>query len=194
MEFVCAMQCNRQDFCDAWCIVESECYMTNFYISPQDGPDDSSHIQCYTNRRTGNHILKATATGSKTRNNRFPSLLTKGIQNYNFKTTTSHIDKGLNPFMLFEFPSEILVRTINILIEDGKAGASSDKTEVRLGSTMPGPTDFSQLDSVGTLPDPPTKFYEMRTITVDPPKTARFLAILETDGSRLTICFLEVFS
>ena len=192
MEFFCAMQCNRNKKCIAWCIVDSECWTTKFWISPQDGPDDSNHIKCFTKRRSGNHILKATATGSQFDPNRSPLLFTKGIHNFDWSTTLPLIKSGPNPFMLFEFPSEVSIKTIIIFIGFYEPTFPSDQTEIRLGSTMNGPTDFSQLELVGTLADP--KVYETRTFTFDSPKTSKFLAILETDGTKLDLCFLEVFS
>ena len=46
----------------------------------------------------------------------------------------------------------------------------SDQTEIRIGTTMPaGPTDFSQLELVGTFDNP--QAFEMRVIEVNPPKS-----------------------
>ena len=190
MNFLCSMECNKKDFCSSWCIVGSECRLTNFLISPQDGPQDSDHLICYSNRRPGNHILKATVSSSDSL--RPPSLLTKGIFNLYWQTTSSLLSEGLNPYVLFEFPSEIWVKTVHFLIGIDSNGHPSAQTELRLGSSMPGPIDFSQLELIGTFDNPQRG--EHRTFTVDPPKRAKFLAILETDGTMLEIRFLEVLS
>ena len=94
--------------------------------------------------------------------------------------------------MLFEFPSEVWVKTV-VIHTGGKASTlPSAQTEIRLGSSMPGgPTDFTQLELIGTFDDPEPR--EWRTFTVNPPKKIKFLAILETDGTQLGIAFLEIF-
>ena len=194
IKFWCSMECNGIDYCSAWCLVEDEsiCLVTNFVISPQEGPE-SDQI-CYTNRKAGNHILKATATQSRTHYDRPASVLTKGIFNYDFWTTITVLDLDPNPFMLFEFQSEVLVRVIQIRLTGNPGEHPSDQTEIRLGSSMPaGPTDFSQLELIGMTFDNPRN-YEFRTFHVDPPVKAKFLGILETDGTRLGFTFIEVFS
>ena len=186
MKFFCSMECNKENFCRAFCILESECRLTNFDISPQDGPEDSDHVTCYSKRRPGNHIIGATTTSSAY--SLSPSVLTKGIYNHFGPTTIAKLESGPNPYMLFEFPSEVWVKTI--LIRIGSNAFPSAQTEIRLGSSMPGgPTDFSQLELIGTFDNP--QRVEHRTFTVDPPKKAKFLAILETDGTSLLLHFLE---
>ena len=148
MNFICSTECNRRDFCSAWCIVDSECRLTNFIISPQDGPEDSDHVTCYSNRRPGNYILRATVTHSKV--DRPFSVITKGIYTHYWQTTTPALKSGPNPYVLFEFFSEVNVKTLNFLI--GNNHFPSDQTEIRIGSSMPGgPTDFSQLELIKPL-------------------------------------------
>ena len=66
----------------------------------------------------------------------------------------------------------------------------SDQTEIRLGTSMPGgPTDFSQFELLGTSDDPEPS--EWRTFSVTPPKKVKFLAILQTGGTKFEIAFLE---
>ena len=193
MNFICSLECNKRDFCSAWCIVESECRLTNFIISPQDGPEDSDHVTCYSNRRPGNHIVKATTTSSNTDNFRNPSVLTRGIYNFDRTTTTASLNPDPNPYMLFEFPSEVSIKTLSFLNGINAATVPSDQTEIRLGSSMPGgPTDFSKLELLRTF-DQNLQPNEWVTYTVDPPKKAKFLALLETDGTRLALKFIEVF-
>ena len=80
INFLCSMECNRKDFCEAYCIVDYECRLTNFVISPQSGPNDLDHVTCYSKRRSGNHILRAkAATSNPVGNTRHPLFLTKGI-------------------------------------------------------------------------------------------------------------------
>ena len=191
MSFLCSMECNKKDSCSAWCIVDSECRLTNFYISPQDGPEDSDHVTCYSRKRFGNHIVQATASSSDY--SKSPSALTKGIFNFNWGNTVSQLRSGENSYMKFEFRSEIWVKTIRIAISSGEENMPNDQTEIRLGSSMPGgPTDFSQLELIGTFDDPQSQ--EWRTFTVDPRKKAKFFVILQKDETNLEIKFLEVFS
>ena len=83
--------------------------------------------------------------------------------------------------MLFEFQSEMSVKTVTFRIGGSGKFHPSDQTEIRLGSSMPGgPTDFSQLKLLGTF-DNPINNDELRTFTVKPPMKPKFLAILETD-------------
>ena len=192
MKILCSMECNKIDYCSAFCIVESKCRITNFWISPQDGPQDSDHVTCYSQRRPGNLILGATATSSNANGYKHPSLLTKGIFNYLWSTTVARIAGGSNFYMLFEFPSEVRVKTVSIRTGGNPDYLPSAQTEIRLGSSMPGgPTDFSQLKLIGTF-DNPSKL-ELRTFTVNPVKKVKFLAVLEKDGSPFDILFLEVF-
>ena len=180
MNFFSSMECNKRGKqCRAWCIVNSECRITKFLISPLDGPQDSDHVTCYTNQRLGNQILKATATSSAYDTSP-PSILTKGIFNADYATTAFNLRSGANPYILFEFPSEILVRAVIISIAGDVTIHPSSQTEIRIGSSMPGgPTDFSQLELVGTFDDP--RKWEWRVFNPKPPKKIKYLAILETD-------------
>ena len=194
MKLVCSVECSKRDFCSAWCIAGSECRLTNFAISPQDRPKDSDHLICYSQRRHGNHIVKAIATSSNTDPNyRHPSVLTRGIYNFAWRITTALLESGSNPYMLFEFPSEVSIKTVTFHLGGNTKNHPSAQTEIRIGSSMPGGlTDFSQLELFETIDNPVE--YEWRTYTADPPKKAKFLAFLETDGTNLEIAFLEVFS
>ena len=113
--------------------------MNNFIISPQDGPSDSSHITCYANRRTGNHIVKATSIGTLGfHNTNMSYILTRGIQNYDWNTTLSNLMWQPHPtYMLFEFPAEVSIRTLIFLIHNNLANLPSDQTEIRVGTTTP---------------------------------------------------------
>ena len=166
------MECGRRDSCGAWCIVESK-MTTNFIVSPQDRPDTDT-IECFTNRRPGNHILKATATSSPVSERKSASYLTQGIYNYDHLTTTCRLVEGSNPvYMLFTFDEEVLIRTIQMKMTDYYPDLPSSQTEILIGTSMPGgPTDFSQLKLVGTLDN--AKVLEWRTFTVNPPKQAKF--------------------
>ena len=77
--------------------------------------------------------------------------------------------------MLFEFDEETLVRTIQLKLTDHAPTVPSEQTEIRLGSTKPEPTDFSQLELIGTISDPHPS--EWKTFTVNPPKKIKFLVI-----------------
>ena len=77
-------------------IVDSKCSLAVFRISPQDRPEDSDHMTCYTKRRGENHILKATATSSDF--SASPSVLTKGIFNLDYSTTAAYLKGGSNPY------------------------------------------------------------------------------------------------
>ena len=190
---MCSIECNEKDFCDAWCIVESECMLTNFVISPQDGPDTEDTITCYTNRRPGNLMLRATASNSATSEGRNAVVLTRGIHNFHWAKSTAFVLADSLPYMLFEWNDQVLIKTIRIKLTQSSESMPSDQAEIRLGSSMPGgPTDFSQLELIGTFDNPQPS--EWRTFTVDPTKKVKFLAILETDGTSLEIQFLEVFS
>ena len=181
-------------YCSAWCLVDdSKCLITNFIISPQEGLGLDSDQICYSNRKAGNHILTATATGSLEDYGRVPSIMTNGICNYDHWKTVTVIKGGPNPYMLFEFQSEVEVRIIRFAVANYSPQYPSDKTEIRLGSSMPGLTDFSQLDLIGTFGYPKSN-YEMKTFNVEPPIKAKFLAILETDETFLSFCFIEVLS
>ena len=129
------MECSKRDSCDAWCIVESKCMVTNFIISPQDGPDTDT-ITCYTNRRPGNLILKATASNSATVMDRNAEIFTRGIYNHDWRKTTSYINGGSMPFMLFEWNEEISISTIRIQLAGYEPDFPSEETEIRLGSTV----------------------------------------------------------
>lgn len=191
---MCTKECEKKNYCSAWCVVESECIMTSFLMSPQDRPDTDT-IDCYTNRQAGNHMVTAIGTGSPSDGNRPASILTKGIYNYHYGNTVAAFVENANGHMLFEFPSEVLVSIIRSKLMDYEPQFPSAATEIRLGSSYPGPsglTDFSQLDLIGTLPNPQAS--EWRTLNVNPPKTAKFLAILETDRTQLAFSFIEVFS
>ena len=165
---------------------------TNFVVSPQDRPDTDT-IECFANRRPGNHILKATATNSPVSEGRSASFLTQGIYNYDYKTTATKISSSNPSYMLFTFDEEVLIRTIHIRMTDHVPNLPSAQTEIRIGTSMPGgPTDFSQLKLIGTLDN--AQAVEWRTFTVSPPKMAKFFAILQKDNSALGITFIEVFS
>ena len=194
MKHRCALECDiRRDTCYAWCLLESSCLLNNFLISPQDAPDHTDFITCYTKRKRGNHLLKATATSSPANNQRIASILTKGIYNYNFCKTSAAIRKDSNPaFMLFEFPTEVLIKTILVRPSSNPNESPSSQTEIRIGCSMSSPTDFSQLDLIGTFDNP--KIKEKRIFLVTPPKMAKYLTILETDQTALTLTFMEVFS
>ena len=187
----CSMECSKKDFCGAWCNVNSECMLTNFLISPQDGPDTGT-IDCYSNRRPGNLILKATATERKALQGRGAAHLTRGIYNFDWRTTASIVDSDPFAYMFFELDEETLVRTIQLHLGDNPIYFPSDQTEIRIGTTMPGPTDFSQLELVGTFDNP--QAFEMRVFEVNPPKKVKFLAILEKDQTYLGLTFVEMFS
>ena len=189
----CSMECNKRDFCSTWWIVDSECVLSNFVVSPQDGAEDTDTITCYSNRRSGNEILKATASNSPVLDSRSASLLTKGIYNYNFGTSSSAVVPDVNPFMLFEFESPIRVKIIRLRTSSSEGGLPSPQTEIRLGSSMlGGPSDFSQLKLIGTWDNP--KVDEWKFFLLDSPVEAKFMAILEADGTKLALTFIEVFS
>ena len=96
--------------------------------------------------------------------------------------------------MLFEFSSEVLVDLITICTEDNMNEMPNSRTEVRIGSVMLGPTDFSQLKLQGTFDDNVQPF-ECRSFKVKPtPLKAKFLALLQTDLKKITFAFIEVFS
>ena len=93
--------------------------------------------------------------------------------------------------MLFEFPSEVLVKKVKVNLGGYAPSLPSAQTEIRLGSSMPnGPTDFSQLELIGTYNNASKNGH--RTYSVSPANKAKFLAILETDGTDLEIIFIEV--
>ena len=190
LKFLCSMECNKRDFCEAWCLQDLECFVTNFLISPQDGPQDDDHMTCYTNRQGNNHILKATATSSV--GSKPASFLTNGILNYDFRTTMPKIHGGTNPYILFEFDKEVLVKIIRIKNPLSTNALPSDQTEIRIGTSMPGgPTDFSQLDLIGNMNN--FEPLEWNIFTIDPARKIKFLAILEKDKSSLALTFMEVF-
>ena len=108
-----------------------------------------------------------------------------------YQTTMTTLVAGSNPYMLFEFDAEVLVRIVKLKLLFYDDEYPSAETEIRLGSSMSGPTDFSQLELIGTFDNPQP--YEMRMFTVEPPRMAKFLAILEKDGTDLSFTFIEVF-
>ena len=187
MNFRCSMECQRRDSCISYCIIESECRLTNFFISPQDGPNDSDHVTCFTSRATINHIVGAATTHSSAR--RSPSIHTQGIYNYDWPKTSSLLEIDVKPYMLFEFPTEVMVKTISILT--AVTDLPTDETEIRIGSSMfGGSTNFSQLEFFGTF-DNNVQRKAWNTLTVDRPKKGKFLAIVQTSGGGLRINFLE---
>ena len=190
LKFLCSMECNKRDFCEAWCLQDLECFVTNFLISPQDGPQDDDHMTCFTNRQGNNLILKATATSSAAA--KPASLLTKGIYNYDYRTTLMKLSSGFNPYMVFEFDQEVLVKTIRIKNPIATNTVPSTQTEIRIGTSMPGgPTDFSQLDLIGNMNN--FEPLEWNIFTIDPARKIKFLAIFEKDKSHLALTFMEVF-
>ena len=158
----CSMECNRRDFCGAWCLVNFECMLTNFLISPQDGPD-TDKVECYSHRRPGNLILKA-------------MFHMEEWLPISHEESTILIGKR-HRLACFRIPCHTCclswVRTIQLHLGDQLRDLPSGQTEIRLGTTMPGgPTDFSQLDLIGTIDNPPKK--------------AKFMAILERDQTNLS--------
>ena len=193
MKTRCMVECNKKDFCDAWCIVDSECILTNNMISPRDeleNPDD--RIPCYTNRRLGNHVLKSTITSSGTFGEK-EGVLKAGIMNFNQKLTIATLKFAENPYFLFEFESEILIKTIRLMngmkTDDNRA---TDATKFYIGSTMSVPPDFSQLELVGSWGF--LQPFQWKVLTLDPPKIGKFFVIHESDGTRLQVPFIEIFS
>ena len=58
---------------------------------------------------------------------------------------------------------------------------------------MPGgPKDFSQLELIGTIEN--AKVLQWRVWEFNPPKKAKFLAVLELDQTRIALTFVEIFS
>ena len=118
--------------------------------------------------------------------------MTKGIFNYDYRRS-SWAREGVLPYMLFELDEETWIKTIQIKVSDYALFLPFDQTELRLGTTMTGgPTDFSQLELIGTFDNSQT--FEWRVFQFNPPKKMKFLAFVNRDATAFALLFIEIFS
>ena len=74
-----------------------------------------------------------------------------GIMNFNFQQTIPILQAGLDPYILFQFKSEISIKTVHLMTpphtDDQKPTVA---TKLYIGSIMSDKEDYSQLELVGS--------------------------------------------
>lgn len=195
--------CAKTPWCQAFCIQDPETVdlLSLIAASSLDNPDEELLLDCFTKRSPGNILTPQSGITVPVKSQECNLVPMRPAENlldgvYDLDNRNCFCaQETLNAFIVFDLQSTRTLQKVILLAQsDPQAGTFFRDIDVRFGTELNSPGDFTSYKQLGYLSATATANFQL-VVQLENPVTGRYLSVQSMYASpkMMQICHAEIF-